>query len=146
MLGIEGLLRVGFQRSLDDVFFPILGLLDHIAFLVEKARLAIENRRCVARSANTGKSGFFNQKGDVLQATKYWEEDVIKATLKANTEKTFYTRHGDYLYRIAVWMTFGLLLVTMVLTISTSVRAKRRNPKAHRPKGGNPTRPHYGKR
>ena len=79
---------------------------------------AIENRRCVARSANTGKSGFFNQRGDVLQCTRYWTEDVIKATLKANTEKTFYSKHGDYLYRIAMWMTFGLLLVTIILTIA----------------------------
>ena len=78
---------------------------------------AIENRRCIARSANTGKSGFFNQKGDVLQATEYWKEDVIKATLKANTEKTFYSKHGDYLYRIAMWMTFGLLLVTFIITV-----------------------------
>ena len=78
---------------------------------------AIENRRCVARSANTGRSGFFSQKGDVLQSTEYWKEDVIKATLKANTEKTFYSKHGDYLYRIAMWMTFGLLLATLVLTL-----------------------------
>ena len=78
---------------------------------------AIENRRCIARSANTGRSGFFNQKGDVIQSTEYWKEDVIKATLKANTEKTFYSKHGDYLYRIAMWMTFGLLLATIVLTI-----------------------------
>ena len=83
---------------------------------------AIENRRCVARSANTGKSGFFNQKGDVSQATKYWTDDVIKATLKANTEKTFYTKHGDYLYRIAMWMTFGLLLATLVWTILDKLR------------------------
>lgn len=78
---------------------------------------AIENRRCVARSANTGTSGFFNQRGDVIQKTEYWKEDVIKATLKANTEKTFYSKHGDYLYKIAMWITFGLLLATMVLTI-----------------------------
>ena len=78
---------------------------------------AIENRRCVARSANTGISGFINQRGDVLQKTEYWKEDVIKATLKANTEQTFYTRHGDFLYRIAMWMTFGLLLATMAITL-----------------------------
>ena len=78
---------------------------------------AIENRRCVARSANTGKSGFFNQKGDVLQSTEYWKEDVIKATLKANTSLTFYSKHGDYLYRIAMWITFGLMLATMIITI-----------------------------
>lgn len=78
---------------------------------------AIENRRCVARSANTGFSGFIDQRGDVLQKTAYWEEDVIKATLKANTEKTFYAKHGDYLYRITMWVTYGLLVVTMVLTV-----------------------------
>ena len=97
---------------------------------------AIENRRCVARSANTGKSGFFNQKGDVIQDTEYWKEDVIKATLKANTKKTFYSKHGDYLYRIAMWMTFGLLPATMVLAIwgtrqkktvgKTAVKTKKR--------------------
>ena len=85
---------------------------------------AIENRRCVARSANTGRSGFFNQRGDVIQSTEYWKEDVIKATLKANTEKTFYTKHGDYLYRIAMWMTFGLLLVTLILTVGGLFKKK----------------------
>ena len=78
---------------------------------------AIENRRCVARSANTGKSGFVNQKGDVLQETEYWKEDVIKATLKANANMTFYTKHGDYLYRIALWTTIGLVLITLLIII-----------------------------
>ena len=87
---------------------------------------AIENRRCVARSANTGKSGFFNPKGDVIQVTEYWKEDVIKATLKANTEKTFYSKHGDYLSRIAMWMTFGLLFATIVLTILGRIRHGKR--------------------
>ena len=85
---------------------------------------AIENRRCIARSANTGKSGFFNQRGDVLQSTEYWKEDVIRATLMANKETTFYSRHGDYLYRIAMWMTFGLLLATLVLAIASRFRKK----------------------
>ena len=85
---------------------------------------AIENRRCVARSANTGTSGFINQKGDVLQKTKYWEEDAIKATLKANKEQTFYTKHGDYLYRIAMWMTYGLLLATLVIALIGWIKKK----------------------
>ena len=86
---------------------------------------AIENRRCVSRSANTGKSGFFNQKGDVIQSTEYWKEDVIKATLKANTEKTFYSKHGDYLYRIATWITFGLLLVMILITLFGLFKKKK---------------------
>lgn len=66
---------------------------------------AIENRRCVARSANTGRSGFFNQRGDVLQQTAYWQPDAIRETLKANTEVTFYAKHGDYLSHIALYIT-----------------------------------------
>ena len=71
---------------------------------------AIENRRCVARSANTGRSGFINQRGDVLQRTHYWEPDAIRENLKANTKVTFYAQHGDYLSRIAVYLTILLLL------------------------------------
>lgn len=65
---------------------------------------AIETRRSVARSANTGISGFINQKGDVLQQTKYWEPDVIKQSLKTNEKITFYARYGDYLLRSAVFL------------------------------------------
>ena len=71
---------------------------------------AIENRRCIARSANTGRSGFFNQRGDVLQQTQYWVPDAIRETLKANTKVTFYAKHGDYLSHIAVYITFVLLI------------------------------------
>ena len=77
---------------------------------------AIENRRCVARSANTGRSGFINQRGDVLQQTHYWVPDAIKATLKANTKITFYAKHGDYLSRIAVYLTF-VMLITLIAKI-----------------------------
>ena len=77
---------------------------------------AIENRRSVARSANTGRSGFINQRGDVLQQTHYWVPDAIKATLKANTKVTFYAQHGDYLSRIAVYLTF-VLLITLIAKI-----------------------------
>ena len=78
---------------------------------------AIENRRCIARSANTGRSGFINQRGDVLQRTKYWEPDAIKTTLKANTKVTFYAQHGDYLSRIAVYLSFVLLLMFAAKTV-----------------------------
>ena len=86
---------------------------------------AIENRRSIARSANTGRSGFINQRGDVLQRTKYWEPDAIKATLKANTKVTFYAQHGDYLSRIAVYLSFVLLLMFIAKSIANhSKKAK----------------------
>jgi apolipoprotein N-acyltransferase len=79
----------------------------------EYARLrAIESRRSVARSANTGISCFINQKGDVTQRTGWWQEDVIKETLLANNELTFYVRFGDYIGR-----TFSLLSLLMLVYV-----------------------------
>ena len=66
------------------------------------ARLrAIEFRKSIARSANTGISCFINQRGDILQQTRWWEEDAIRQTLYKNNIKTFYARHGDYLGTLA---------------------------------------------
>ena len=74
---------------------------------------AIETRRSIARSANTGISSFINQKGQVLQKTDYWVSDVIRGTLNSNNKLTFYTRHGDYIPRIAYF--FGLIVVLYTL-------------------------------
>ncbi len=75
---------------------------------------AIENRRSIARSANTGISAFINQKGEILKPTKFWEQDVIKATIQANSNKTFYTRYGDYIARTAVWLAVLVFLAAWV--------------------------------
>jgi len=75
---------------------------------------AIETRRSVARSANTGISSLINQKGQVLQHTKYWEPDVLRGQLNVNDKLTFYTRHGDYIARIAYF--FSLLMVLYTIT------------------------------
>ena len=92
----------------------------------EMAKLrAIENRRSVAQSANTGISGFINQRGDVIQKTDYWTETAIRTTLKANTETTFYTRHGDYLYHIAIFGSCAMVIVLIVLTILSKREVKK---------------------
>lgn len=83
---------------------------------------AIENRRCIARSANTGISGFINQHGDVLQKTKYWERDVIRETLKANRHLTFYARHNDYLNRIAVGVTSLICLALIIKLVLNGLK------------------------
>ncbi len=84
----------------------------------EYARLrAIENRREIARSANTGISGFISQRGDVLQRTAYWEPAVIKHDMKTNRELTFYSRYGDILGRMFLPISLLLLLAGLVLRI-----------------------------
>lgn len=58
------------------------------------ARLrAIENRQYIARSANTGISGFMNSRGDVLDHTSYNEPAVRKGLVYLNADITTYTQH-----------------------------------------------------
>ena len=87
------------------------GYRQHFLFSVMRA---IETRRDVARSANTGISAFINQRGDVLQKTKYWEPDVLKANLNINDKQTFYVAFGDYLARIAAFVSVLVLLISFV--------------------------------
>ena len=75
---------------------------------------AIETRRSIARSANTGISAFINQRGDIEQATAYWEPAVIQGTIRANDQMTFYGRHGDYLARTAAWLSVFVFLAALV--------------------------------
>ncbi len=86
------------------------GRLQHLDY----ARLrAIECRRAVARSANTGVSCFINQRGDVVRAAGVGEETVLVGTMHANDAVTPYMRHGDLLGRTALWITAGLLLLVL---------------------------------
>lgn len=87
------------------------GYHQHMSF----ARLrAIENRRSIARSANTGISCFINQRGDVSQATAWWKEAAISGTLNTNDQLTFYTRNGDYIARISLFVSVLLILLMIV--------------------------------
>lgn len=75
---------------------------------------AIENRRSIARSANTGISCFINQKGEIIQPTEWWTATAIRDTINANDRITFYTKHGDYLGRISDFLAIFLLLITFI--------------------------------
>jgi len=90
------------------------------------ARLrAIETRRSVARSANTGITAFINQRGDVLQKSEYWQPDVLKAKLKANDEYTVYVKYGDYFGRISAFLSVFLILISISFSITSKKKVKR---------------------
>jgi len=93
------------------------GKSQHLAYA--KLR-AIENRRWVARSANTGISAFINQRGDIVAQTNWWEPAALKADINLNEKITFYTATGDYLAYAAC---IGCL-VYLVLLIGTLRRQK----------------------
>ena len=70
---------------------------------------AIETRRWVARSANTGISAVINSFGDIVE-TKAWNTaDAIKYYIPIKSRITFYVQYGDYLYKI--FSVFALMII-----------------------------------
>ncbi len=94
----------------------------HMLFSVIRA---IETRRSVARSANTGISCFVNQRGDITQRTAYWVPDVIASTINANDKITFYVKHGDYIARGSALGAVLLLLISLVFHFKPEIEKRR---------------------
>lgn len=83
----------------------------HLAY----ARLrAIESRRAIARSANTGISAFINQKGEITAQLGYEKQGSLKGNVSLSNEKTFYVRHGDYIARISMFLAGFIFLFAVV--------------------------------
>ena len=77
------------------------------------ARLrAIETRRSIARSANTGISAFIDQKGAITKELGYGLRGSLKGTINTNDRLTFYVRYGDYLAKLAFIPASILLLLS----------------------------------
>jgi apolipoprotein N-acyltransferase len=75
---------------------------------------AIETRRSIVRSANTGISAFINEKGDITQTLGYTELGSIKGNVTLNTGETFYVTYGDYIARISQFLALFLFLFAVV--------------------------------
>ncbi|MBQ8652242.1 MAG: apolipoprotein N-acyltransferase [Alistipes sp.] len=82
---------------------------------------AIEHRRAVVRSANTGRSGFISARGEISSTLGWEERGVLTEEVALNREQTLYTRYGDYLGRVANY----LLLLSVLYYMA--YRVKRRN-------------------
>ena len=78
---------------------------------------AIETRRWVCRSANTGISAFINQRGDIVQHSKWWVRTALKQDINLNSDLTFYVRYGDYLAK-----TGSLLAMLIIVFIGFRTR------------------------
>ncbi|MDR2882490.1 MAG: apolipoprotein N-acyltransferase [Alistipes sp.] len=93
------------------------------------ARLrAIENRRAIARSANTGRSGFIDSRGRVMHGsddsplTLGWEErGTLTANIPVDHRMTVFTRLGDWPCRVS------LLLLSLSILYFIAYRIRRRN-------------------
>ncbi len=75
---------------------------------------AVETRRAIARSANTGTSGFITARGDSIESMGWEERGVITQILPLNNKMTIYTLYGDYIARIASFVAVLSLLYYLV--------------------------------
>ena len=81
----------------------------------------IETRRDLARAANTGFTGFINQKGEIIQREKAWIPTASRATVHLNDEVTFYSRFGELIGRGAQGLAVLMLLAAIVTGFSRKV-------------------------
>ena len=88
----------------------------HFAMSVMRA---IENRRYLVRAANTGISGFVDPYGRILQTTDIFVPAAITGEIRWVSERTFYTRFGD-------WIVYLGMLVCLAGLILTQRRRERR--------------------
>ena len=79
---------------------------------------AIENRRDIVRSANTGISAIINSKGEIISKLYYGIEGVIEGKVSSQEKLTFYSKYGDLIFR---W-SFLLIIILSLISISNLIK------------------------
>jgi apolipoprotein N-acyltransferase len=92
----------------------------HKQHLTFASMRAIETRRDIARSANTGISAFINQKGEIVSKTKYGEKKALKGKVQLNDRITFYSENGDLVAYLSI------LILTLLSTYFIALCMKRK--------------------
>lgn len=74
---------------------------------------AVENKRSLIRSANTGISGFIDPVGRIMGKTALFKDAVIIRSVPLLKEKTLYTRYGDVFADICLGITAVFALIRL---------------------------------
>ena len=80
---------------------------------------ALENRKFLVRSANTGISAVINPFGEILDSLSYNKSGIINTNIYKNSKITFYTMYGDYVARISI-------LLSLVYFINFFINFKKK--------------------
>jgi len=78
---------------------------------------AIENRVPVARSANTGISGFIDSRGRIIQKSDIFVKASLTKKIYVGNEKSFYAGHGDV-------FAYACLIITSIMFMAGIVSKK----------------------
>jgi apolipoprotein N-acyltransferase len=74
------------------------GYMQHLRYASLRA---IETRRSIVRSANTGVSALIDQRGDIVKRLGWWERGYLRGDLNLNDKITVFVKYGDYIGRVA---------------------------------------------
>jgi len=95
----------------DAWFGKTSGPYQHFSMTVFRA---VENRRALVRSANTGISGFIDPAGRILAATELLQEAVATQMVPMLKERAIYTQIGDLFARVCLAAVLLIILIKMV--------------------------------
>lgn len=84
------------------------GYRQHLSF--SKAR-AIETRRYIVRSANTGYTVMINNKGEIIKKIPVWSKSALVCSPYLFEDITFYSKHGDYIGKICLFISFIWIVI-----------------------------------
>lgn len=84
----------------------------HFSMIVFRA---VENKRALARSANTGISGFVNPYGKIISASKIFTDANLNASLPILNDLTFYCQFGDVFAISCCLVLFIVVLLSFFL-------------------------------
>ncbi len=85
-----------------------------VQHLVHMILRAVENRRPVARAANTGVSGFIDPTGRLFDRTDLETRDARTVLLPVRSGQTVYTRFGHWFDWLSVLLAFAIISWIMV--------------------------------
>ena len=102
----------------DAWFGKTSGPYQHFSMTVFRA---VENRRTLVRSANTGISGFIDPAGRILAATELLQEAVATQMVPMLKERSIYTQIGDLFARFCL---AAVLLAMMIEIIKWKTKRK----------------------
>ena len=71
----------------------------------------IENRRAMARCANTGLTVVINKYGRIIAEIPWWQEQTLTAEVPLESSLTFYTSNPDLFPKSAMVVSAGLFLI-----------------------------------
>lgn len=87
---------------------------------------AIENRRFVARAANTGISAIIDATGCIQSTSKLFTEQLLTGTIRPLSVRTFYTQFGDVFAFLAIGFSFFLICLALLKRFKRQVLPGRK--------------------